>query len=300
MHKTNRAMQPRKWRAPGWRLMVTLCAFAPLTAMPGPPAFATEIVIWEGNDQSVFLSPQDATAAPPNDHPVTLAAEDVERMLVDLRFRFADQEPEAPPAAVFNPEQVKVLGEALATGLAMAEPFQDVTFSVVGAHRLSPGAFARRNRLTAGRLFFREGELNLILGEIQSPYRKKNIYGRINEDFYPRQYGSRTQAEKHESELVATAGIGLHGDPQGERVDWVVFDPGIGRSDTTGSRTELASAFNADAPAAPPPAGARPAPADEDSGSVEQRLRALKDLREQDLISEQAYRQKVDEILEDL
>lgn len=300
------------------RIAVAACALAVLPGLVFPLAQArADALIWEGNDQSVLLAPQDDESAPPNDHPVSLEPRAVEKMLSDLRFRYADQEPDAPPVAVFNSEQVEILGQALVTGLERATPSQDITFSVIGAHRLSPGAFARRNRLTAGRVFFRDGELNLILGEIQSPYRKKNIYGRIEQDFHPRQYGNRAEPREQESLLVGSTLASLHGNPgEDARRDWVVFDPDMASRDPASESRSADAAGSADsAPAASPaaaPAGAGSATASgtrdaasrrpEDAGraGIEQRLETLKRLRDKELISEEAYRQKVDEILEDL
>lgn len=265
-------------RTPWWRAAAVVCALGPVPGLLCPPVHAaSDAIIWEGNDQSVVLSSQDEETAPPNDHPATVAPQDIERMLRGLRFRYADQETDTPPVAVFNAEQVEILGAALATGLGRATPTQDVTFSIIGAHRLSPGAFARRNRLTAGRVFFREGELNVIFGEIQSPYRKKNIYGQVDQDFYPREFGSRTIPSEHESILLASTAASLRGDPEGKRDDWVVFDP-----DNAGDTTSVDTSGAAG------------------TGDIEQRLKTLKRLRDKGLVSEEAYREKVDEILEEL
>lgn len=268
------------------RPVFAFCALAAVLA--GTPARAgPDAIIWEGDDQSVFLAPQDEEAAPPNDHPATLAPQRIESMLANLRFRYTDQA-DSVPVAVFNEEQVEILGQAIAAGLARAEPSQDVSFSVVGAHRLSPGAFARRNRVTAGRAFFRKGKLHLIFGEIQSPYRKKNIYGRIDQDFHPRQYGSRATPGQHDSVLIASASASLRGDPGGggTRKDWIVFD-----TEAVGMHPPLAPASGE--------SNAQPAPR-ANTNDIEQRLATLKRLREQELISEDAYRQKVDEILQEL
>lgn len=282
--------------------------------LPCPPAHAgSNAVIWEGNDQAVVLAPQNDETAPPNDHPATVSALDVERMLAGLRLRHADQETDMPPVALFNADQIEILGEALATGLSRATPSQDVTFSIIGAHRLSPDAFVRRNRLTAGRVFFREGKLNVIFGELQSPYRKKNIYGRVEQDFSPREYGSRTTMAEQESILITGTATRLHEGDGGLRYDWVVFDPDAERAPRSPS-TEAPEpeeslpakvTGHAPAPADPtaadssdPPAG-NPSAAD-GRGGIEQRLRILKRLREKGLLSEDAYRRKVDEILEEL
>jgi hypothetical protein len=280
-----------------------------------PPVHArSDTVIWEGDDQAVLLAPQDGEAAPPNDHPVTIAPQVIEVMLAGLRLRYSDQEPDTPPVSVFNEDQVAILGKALSEGLASAGPSQDVTFSIIGAHRLSPGAFARRNRLTAGRVFFHEGKLNVIFGEIQSPYRKKNIYGRIDEDFYPRRYGGREAGEDHEAVLVASTAASLHSTPEGPRSDWVAFDPEPARADEArGIHRPLQAVPPARAAQPTPPPAEKPGSVSAGSspqsmqhadagggGAVENRLETLKRLREKNLISEEAYRKRVDEILKEL
>lgn len=259
----------------------------------------------------MILAPQDEETAPPNDHPATVAASDIERMLASLRLRYTDQETDTPPVPVFNDEQVEILGQAFATGLEEATPSQDIKFSIIGAHRLSPDAFARRNRVTAGRVFFREGKLNIIFGELQSPYRKKNIYGRLDQDFYPREYGSRTVPAERESVLVASTASSLREDAGGPRYDWVIFDPGMaGALPPPGSSPAQTTQPEESIPV-PEPRQSRPAPTPADpvaddtaesagSGDIEQRLKTLKRLREKGLVSEEAYRQKVDEILEEL
>jgi len=276
-------------------------------------------IIWEGDDQSVILAAQDIPDAAPNEHPVTLQPQDIETMLSGLRFRHADQEAETPPAAVFNKEQVAVLKDALAKGLSRATPSQDVTFSVVGAHRMAPGAIALRNRLTAGRAFYRDGKLNVIFGDIQSPYRKKNVYGRLEEDFYPRKFGSRTASEAEGTLLVTSTGATLRNDPGGHREDWIMFAASDASSfaaqsprRTAGPQESKPAAQERPMPAAgeltePAPAprattggSAEASPATGPRPDIEQRLETLKRLREKDLISEEAYREKVDEVLDDL
>ncbi len=294
-----------------WRRGIAAgCALGAMLACAGQPAQARQdAVVWEGEDQSVAVAPQDEETAPPNDHPVTIAPDDIERMLSGLRFRRIDQEADAEPLPVFNEEQIEILGKALSTGLSQATASQDVIFSIIGAHRMSPGAFVRRNRLTAGRAFLQEGELNVIFGEIQSPYRKKNVYGRLEKDFSPREFGSRASPDADEAVLLASTDVSLRDDPQGRRDDWVIFGGAVPAA------APIAPAASADEPADDAPAG-MPSPvaspsnagtagrsgAQEDSasGDIEGRLATLKDLREKDLISEDVYREKVDEILNDL
>lgn len=317
-----RAIRPRAWTL--WpQISVAIWVLSPTFLFSASTQAESDPTIWEGRDQSVRLSSQDDEAALPNDHPVTLAANDIERMLSRLRLKYADQESEAVTVPVFGREQIEILGEAVAAGLARAKPSQDVIFSVIGTHQLSPGAFASRNRLTAGRIFHRDGHLNVIFGEIQSPYRKKNIYGQVDQDFYPREYGSRASAEEHDAILVTSASSSLHRGQDGIRDDWVVINPDLASADPVPPSDPVeesrlmeseSESPRGKSPPAAAPKGPTPAivdtsgqaeesarqPKSGDTNDIEQRLETLKRLRKNDLISEEAYRKKVDDILKDL
>jgi len=294
--------------------MLAACGVLQGTSTPAK----SDAVIWERDDQSVVLGPQD-DGAPPNDHPVTLAPDDIEKMLSGLRLTHTDEDAEGSPLAVFTPGQIEILGEGIAEGLARARPSEDVMFSMIGSHRLSPGAFARRNRLTAGRAFFRDDHLNVIFGELQSPYRKKNVYGQIDEDFYPRNFGSRASAEDLDTKLIASPAAALHRGPDGERSDWVIFDPDLARAEVVSPPAPAQAAPTQPEPAKPEPAPRAepeppadlapptpvpvrpvPPPEPEPGSEIEQRLETLKRLREKGLISEDAYRKKMEDILGDL
>lgn len=299
-------------RAPPWRAVVVASVL--VVALYVDPAHARAgDIIWQGQDQAVVLAAQDDAGAPPNEHPVSLPPEEIGKMLSGLRFTHADQDADATPVAVFNKEQVQILGSAFATGLSRATPTQDVTFSIVGAHRLAPGAFALRNRLTSGRAFFRDGKLNVIFGDIQGPYRKKNIYGRLEEDFHPRKFGSRTASEMRGSSLVAGTDAHLITGSSGPRDDWIVFGasvadaaaPSTARpapatprgSDNDQRRLAVA---NADAEAVSSRAAKPAHPAPQETPDLERRLETLKQLRGKGLISEEIYRERVNEVLDEL
>src|SRR5690606_19488773 len=111
---TGREMSRTDGSAPAWRSSATWCALCALAVL-FHAADARPEAIGEGDDQSVLLAPQDV-GSEPNDHPVSLDIPEIERMLEGLRFTHAD-ETDASPAPVFNTDQVRILGEALADGL---------------------------------------------------------------------------------------------------------------------------------------------------------------------------------------
>ncbi len=274
-----------------------------------PIAYANS-VIWEDGDQIVQLAGQDDDSAAANDHPKSATSGEITAMLKTLRLRFADEEADSDSISVFTQEELDNLGGAIATGLGRATPSQDVIFHVMGTRRVSKGSFTKRNRVSAGRVFYRHGNLNIIFGQVQTGYRKKNVYGQTDQDFYPRNYGSRTKATKHDVVLLANNAASL------TRDDWFVIEPAAAATATT---SPAAKPEPAPPPASPAAASAaavvvteapESAPAASASGTsaasiepmpdVEERLEALKRLRDRELISEEAYQAKMKEILQDL
>jgi len=247
------------------------------------------IVLWSTNDQWVKIEPQDDAAASPNDHPTQLASEAISNALAALRIRIVDEDTAAEAQrSVFTAEELRNLAPRIASGLAKAGPRQDVTFSTIGSHPRSAGGLVKDLGVNAGRVFYDDGKINVIFGELQSGYRKRNVFGQRTEDFTPRQQGSRTKAAEYEWALAARPGVELHSNADGVRKDWVEIDAAAVAS---------SAAAVSQAPAAATPEG----PVATKSGvDLEQRLKTLKELRDKNLISEEAYRAKMQELLSEL
>ena len=247
------------------------------------------VVLWSANDQWVKIEPQDEAAAAPNDHPAQLANEAVSNALAALRIRIVDEGTAAETLrSVFTAEELRNLAPRIASGLAKAGPRQDVTFSTIGSHPRAAGGLVKDPGVNAGRVFYDDAKINVIFGELQSGYRKRSVYGQRTEDFTPRREGSRTKATEHEWILAARPGVQLHSTPGGVRNDWVEID--------TAAVASGAAAVS-QAPAAATPAG----PVATKSGAdIEQRLKTLKELRDKNLISEEAYRAKMQQLLSEL
>lgn len=286
---------------------------------------APNSIIWEHGDQIVRLAKQDDDSASPNDHPIRTTPGEVAAMLKELRLRYANEETDIAPASLFTKEEIDNLSEAIATGLGRATSSQDVIFHVIGTHQLSRAAFSRRNRVSAGRVFYRNGNYNIIFGQIQTPHRKKNVYGQTDQDFYPRNYGKRTTESTHDVILLPESPAALYQSGASARNDWVVIGPGVTAKTAVGASQPVIKPDPAPTPVTPAPpvakaqaavtvspsatksvdtAKERPAGASDSStqstADVEERLRSLKRLREQELISEDAYQAKMKEILQDL
>ena len=264
-----------------------LALVAAVTCAADTPRDVT--VLWSANDQWVKIEPQDDAAAPPNDHPAQLASQAISDALAALRIRIVDEDTAAEAQrSVFTAEELRNLAPRIASGLAKAGPRQDVTFSTIGSHPRAAGGLVKDPGVNAGRVFYDDGKINVIFGELQSGYRKRNVYGQRTEDFTPRQEGSRAKAAENDWALTAHPGIELHSNAGGVRNDWVEID-------TAAVASGAAAVSQAPAAATPPAATAAKSSAD-----IEQRLKTLKELRDKNLISEEAYRAKMQELLSEL
>jgi hypothetical protein len=287
------------------------------------------VVLWEGEDQWVRIEPQDRSAIP-NDHPAQLSTDEVSKALGALQIRVTDKDSgTSMQRAVFTLPELATLAPQVVAGLGKATPTQDVVFSTIGSHALSAGGLVKDPGVNAGRVFYQGGKLNVIFGEVQSNYRKKNLYGQRSEDFTPRRQGSRDKASKQKWPLVMAPGIELHAGSGGAvRNDWVEIDPASAAAAavampepsataprqaaavseaTSASATPGAAAGPSAASTSPAaasagaPASAAAAPqAASRSAELEKRLQTLKDLKDKGLISEEAYNAKVKELLSEL
>jgi hypothetical protein len=248
------------------------------------------IVLWSANDQWVKVEPQDDAAAPPTDHPAQLASEAISNALAALRIRVVDEDTATEAQrSVFTAEELRNLAPRIASGLAKAGPAQDVTFSTIGSHPRAAGGLVKDPGVNAGRVFYDDGKINVIFGELQSGYRKRSVYGQRTEDFTLRQQGSRTQAAEHEWALAARPGVDLHSNAGGVRNDWVKIDSAAAVSQAPTPATPALAPGSAEGPAVT-----------KSSADLEHRLKTLKELRDKKLISEEAYRAKMQELLSEL
>ncbi len=183
---------------------------------------------------------------------------------------------------LFAKDELKRLSRALREALTLAQPGEDVI--LLSTFKRGGGFMEMPLGLTA-RLFVREGALNLIVHDARLPFMDRYSADRTLPTFA---YGSRT----------AASGVTLQA-PHGTRLrgDWLTLPltatPAV-------AATPAPAAIAAPMPVAPAPA---PAAAPRDAAFYEaqaQRLKALKKLREENLLSEAEYQEKRDAILKTL
>ena len=164
--------------------------------------------------------------------------------------------------------------------LAKAGPDQDVTFQSGGRH----GMFGSYSRLsyTTGRMFVHEGRMHLIIGVIQEFPDIDNTV--IDDIFYP--IGTRIQRVEKGWELQPAAGR-----LEQQRGDWLSF---VLDSEPASSTQAFTSR-----PPEPSQSDEASAPRSESEGAA-QRLQVIEDLKLKGLITDQEYRDKRQQILDDL
>ena len=274
--------------------LTLVCASVAWSATEAPRG---AVVLWSGDDQWVKIERQDDPAAVPNDHPAQLGMEAITNALGALQVRLVDPDTGTEShRPVFTPDELGNLTPHVASGLAKAGPRQDVTFSTIDSRPLAAGGLIRKPGVNAGRVFYEDGRLNVIFGELQSNYRKKNVYGQRSEDFTPRRQGSRSKATQQKLILAARPGLEFHSTNDGDtRNDWVVIDTAVARSEVQAAPAPVPDASTA--PAAAAESASKTGASDAD---LEQRLRKLQELKNKGLISEEAYRAKMQELLSEL
>jgi len=284
--------------------------------------------IWELQEQFVSLTPQglktDERHAP-NAHPATLEPEDIRDAIKSLElwdkggfFRNEESHP------LFSTGQADMLGRTLAEALLKAKPNEDVIFNLRGYSNVMLDT-AKEREWTAGRAFYADGKLNLIIGT----YRLRKDRGQRNAeaaygvvDSYNDLYfdtGSRAkQTGKMPGRVVATAGVDYYGGAEGKRPDWVVIDlalaaagyreaqvPEEQRKTAEKAKQEAAKLTIERRQMREEMARLRQQIKDLSVGggsvkTVEERLATLDALRARKLVTEEEYRKRRDEILNDL
>ena len=259
-------------------------------------------LVWSaGQFDQVYLVP----GASRNAHPRSLNAEPLARLLNRIT-----QSVNGKTLPVLGEDAANELARGLVTAMSKAEAQHDVLFFM--SSRGNSGIFANRVG-HSGTAFVDEQGLNLIFGEANVDFFTTWKASHIARPF---DFGSRTRASK-----VMLAGEGM----AHPRADWIVIPLGtpaavapppppltVGGPATTqavGDTRNYQSVGNAPAAAVAPARVAGPAhgaaPATADRGDAfyqaqETRLKGLKRLREQGLLSEDEYQAKRKEILKDL
>lgn len=268
-----------------WKLMIVLFCCVGLVGCSTLKSITSNKdskLLFKSRDQSVRIVEQDSVKGvktPANGHPVSFDEEQMRMALSSLEFMTPGKDSSSP---VFDKPELDVLARYLSTALSQAGTTEDVTFAVVGNFKAVYG-LAKEQMYTSGRVFYRDGKLNIIFGEIHGKY-----WPNADRRLYPLAPGSRFKSTVHTWALLAQPDQEFYSGPEGQRTDWIVLD--LASMEARAAMGEKAATTQA--PAAMPNYGAQK--------SVEERLQTLNDLKNKKLITDEEYEKKRLDILKEL
>lgn len=259
-----------------------------------------------------------------NQHPFTIAPAALRASLASVQFSGAKPEP------LFNDAELDEISAPLSRALAKATAEQDVSFAVSGRHGFL-GPLAPRV-VTTGRVFRRASQLEVVFGMVRRDFESQF---RGTGYLIPFEPGQRQRAIDPQARLVVASGGGTS-----KRPDWVALNleaPAAVAQPSPAGAAPAAPAAPAASPAttttpapavtAPAPTAVAPAPANAPTPAplvapapaqrvappaaaqpeanaiyrnVSERLKALKKLRDDGLISEKEYQDKRRAILKEM
>lgn len=246
---------------------------------------ATVKSIWQAQDQFVAIEKQDrqpGVTVPANAHPADISVDRISSALASIDVRLPGKD---KAVSLFNDPELRILSENIHTGLAAAGPDEDVSFAVIGHYPVLLGVLQER-RVTTGRVFCRDGRLNIIFGEVL-----RDVKDSEDRRLYPFIPGSRATAAPLTVVLMEKPG----GEPfVVQRQDWLTFSlaaPVVLRPERESAGMGSKTVAPAVAPGKPAETGRK---------SAEERLIILNDLHNKKLITDEEFRVKRLEILNEL
>lgn len=137
-------------------------AVVTVALMGSLPAMGNEqpLALWEARGQHIRLVERDGGDS--NSHPAQLDRGQIRQAIGLLRLRPAAGVEDSP---MFTPEEADFLAVQLSKALGLATQGQDVSTATIG---LRKSIFGLREPLkTTARIFVKNGELNVIFGQVQ-------------------------------------------------------------------------------------------------------------------------------------
>jgi len=292
-----------------------------------PDIFKKEEVrstVWELNEQYVRLVKIES-GAEPNDHPVVLDTLELEQALSSLQLWAEGGLSRGEEAVIVYPrKQAAQIAHYLVEALSRASSDEDVVFNVRGYTDVML-SLAKTLEWTTGRIFYRGKELNLIIGEYRKRVDKgkKNVegaFGIINDYSHMRfTQGSRGYKGKMPGRIVTTKGVQIRADGK-LRPDWVRIDitgaakayresetPAVVRKEELKARAEAAKLTIERRQMRKEMARMRKEiknlqglPQNRGPESLESRLETLQEFREKGLITEDEFKHRREEMLQEL
>jgi hypothetical protein len=269
----------------------------------GPEMKSTEKTIWHSRLQNVKIVRQDTakgSAITQNEQPVLLVPEQIRNALASLEVRLKPEERLIP---VFSKPELDTLSGKLSQALTEAEADQDVTFVSIGDRKAVYG-LTKQPKVTTARVFYKDGKLNIIFGRMV-----EDISNDIDTRLFPLTPGSRIHAADHKWILEESPDIQFHAEGGMIRSDWVMLDlASMAAHEALGIKPAAVpervvapqETRQVQAPAYQAPVVTQAPQTGKTSKTIEERLQILNDLKNKKLITDEEYKKKRADILNDL
>ncbi len=220
-----------------------------LTVFFSSTTFAVDIfekekgVLWErGYNHYIKYEKQDSSSFGKNDHPIDLDEKEIILSLRSLEFKEQKFLSGETINAVFGYRQIELLGEYLSKGLRNAKPEQDIIFVLPGSSKSL--LILTKKSFVAGRAFYKEGKLNIIIGEydlIRNAAVEKVIdpadKGNMNYSF---NHGSRSKkSNKFTGSIIGVPGVTQNNIKGKLRQDWLIIDVKLAAEAYTAKRRDI-------------------------------------------------------------
>ena len=158
-----------------------------------------------------------------NNHPIKISPDILRKMFKQLSYKYDRSLPEIP---LFSNKELILLSEYIPNALMGARPSEDVTFVIKGPHSSERWSF-KEERLTAGRIFVVNNQLNLILGAVQvslQPTLSERYEGKVWESTsVVYDIGHRRKVLDYEGLIILyNKNKGIYR-KSNERKDWFIF-----------------------------------------------------------------------------
>jgi hypothetical protein len=216
--------------------------------------------------------------APANDQPARIPRESLAAALASVRCQG-----DGPAEPLFVKDEAVLLAKTLGEAFALAQPGEDLV--LLSTVRRSGGLMAPTLGVTA-RLFLKDGALNLIVHDTRLDFMGRYVAENTLPVFA---YGTRGTASGARLEAPGATRL---------RADWLALPLAVPAAAPSAPPAPTVAPAPTPAPAVP----VAPAPPARDAAfyaAQTERLRALKKLRDENLISEAEYQAKREAILRD-
>lgn len=227
-------------------------------------AAPSETLVWDQGSYD-YIKIRETEAGATNTHPATVTPARIRALLSGIKVRGEKDE----AVTLLTAEETERLAKPLSDALRRANAKEDVIFFT--SEQRGDGIFAPRLGVT-GRIFVTDQTLNLIIGTAHKQFVSELRGSRVMPHF---SFGSRSERSAVDLRADGARYAGTQ-----NRRDWIAWTV-IGEPEPA-ERTKVTTPD--------------PIP----RASPEERLRKLKQLWDQKLISEQEYKDKKSEILKDL